>query len=135
MRQCILIVGGEEELDLPEPDIRQGEDGVARITRWYACGDQKNPTNLFDDTGVGMARTLRWPSLFYQCFLYISSVKTWSDKRPYVFVRGTGPAARMAARAAGWAAGDVVQAHDDPGGRLSKTRYLLRDDGSLKLLG
>lgn len=135
MRQCIVIIGCEAERGVAAPDIRQGEEGVARKTQWFACADQKNPSHLLDDTSSVVARAMRWPALFYQCFLYVSSVKTWSGKRPYVFVRGDGPAARLAARAAGWAAGDVVQMHDDPAGRLSKTRYLLRDDGTLKLLG
>ena len=135
MRQCIVIIGGDSERDLPVPDIRQGEDGVARKTRWYACANQKDPSHLFDDTASVVARALRWPGLFYQCFLYISSVKTWSNKRPFVFVRGKGPSARLAARAAAWAAGDVVQMENDAAGQLSGARYLLREDGSLKLLG
>ena len=135
MRQCIAIIGSEAERNATVPDIRQGEEGIARKTQWYACADQKNPSHLLDDTDSAVARALRWPALFYQCFLYISSVKTWSGKRPYVFVRGKGPAARLAARAAGWAAGDVVQTEDDPAGRLPQARYLLRSDGTLKLLG
>ncbi|MEL7186916.1 MAG: hypothetical protein AAFN50_10865 [Pseudomonadota bacterium] len=131
----MVIIGSDAQRGADVPDIRQGEDGIARKTQWYVCANQKDPEHLFDDIDSVLLRALRWPSLFYQCFLYISSVKTWSQKRPYVFVRGKGPAARLAARAAGWAAGDVVQVHDDPAGRLSRTRYQLRDDGSLKLLG
>lgn len=135
MRQCVVIIGSEAQGDLDVPEIRQGEEGAAMQTKWCACLDQESPENLYDDTRSTLMRLLKWPVLTYRCYLFVSNVKTWSNKRPFVFVRGGGPAARLAARAASWAAGDVVQTEDDPAGRLPQTRYLLRKDGSLKLLG
>ena len=134
MRQCVVVVGSQAEMEQQVPEIRQGKEGVARRTVWYACKHQKSPSGLLDDIDNALQRALRWPSLLYQCYLYISSVKTWSGKRPYVFVRGHGPAASLAARAAVWAGGDVVQSHDDTSGRVPQARYLVRDDGSLVML-
>ena len=129
MRQCVVIVGSVAQGEAAVPEMRELNDDVLRQNTWYARHEQSAGI-LLDDVGNVLARTIRAPILLYQCYLYISSVKTWSGKRPLVYVRGKSWSARLAALAAPWAGGDVIQRHDEPGGVMRRARYLLRDDGT-----
>ena len=135
MRHAIIVVGSEEQRGQPVPKLAMLDDESTRTTTWYACTNQDNPKRLLDDVGNVISRIVLVPVLAYRIYLLVQNTKLWSGKRPLILLRGRGLSSRVAAYAGSWGGGDVVKADhsDDP--PLGPTRFLLDDDGNLKIRG
>jgi hypothetical protein len=133
MRHAIVVVGSKEQDAQPVPKLALRDDEPVRTLRWYACTRQADPSRLLDDVGNVFLRILLVPVLAYQFHLLVQNTKLWAGKRPLVLIRGRSLSSRVAAFAARWGGGDIVKADlsDEP--PLSRTRFVLAEDGSLKL--
>ena len=132
MRHAIIVVGSEEQRRQPAPKLAKQDDEAVRMTTWYASLNQDNPTRLLDDTG-GAKRILLMPLLAYRFYVTVQNTKLWSGKRPLILVPGRSLASRVAAYAGTWGGGDVVMAECSAGGSFGPTRFLLDENGNLKL--
>ena len=104
-----------------------------RTITWYASLDQRNPNRLLDDSGNAFTRLLIAPVLAYRFYVMVHNTKLWSGIRPLILVQGRSLASRVAAYAGTWGGGDVVMAGLSNGAPLGPTRFLLDEDGNLKL--
>ena len=135
MRHAIIVGGSEEQRGQPVLKLAMLGDESTRTTTWYACTNQDKPERLLDDVGNVILRIILVPVLAYRIYLLVQNTKLWSGKRPLILLRGRGLSSRVAAHAGSWGGGDVVKADrsDDP--PLGPTRFLLDDDGNLKIRG
>jgi len=115
------------------PNIRLRDNETLRDKTWYACANQADPANLLDDTKSLLVRLIRAPVLAYHFYLLVHNTRLWSGKRPLVLVRGRGLSSRVAAYAGHWGGGDVVLADGENERPPGPTRFVLQDDGRLKL--
>lgn len=132
MRHVIVVVGSEEQRHRPPPKLAKQEEAVRTIT-WYASLHQGNPTRLLDDAGNAFIRMLLVPLLAYRFYVMVHNTKLWSGIRPLILVQGRSLASRVAAYAGTWGGGDVVMSESSDGAPLGPTRFLLDEDGKLKL--
>lgn len=132
MRHAIVVVGSEEQRTEPVPEIKLRDDEAVRMSTWFACLNQDDPSRLLEERGL-LARLALAPILFYKFYVLVQNTKLWAGKRPFVLVRGRGLGCRIAARAASWGGGDVVKADQTDEVPLGPTRFLLAADGSLKM--
>ena len=135
MRHAIIVVGSEEQRGQPAPKLAMLDDEATRTTTWYACTNQDNPERLLDDVRNVILRIVLVPVLAYRIYLLAQNTKLWSGKRPLILLRGRGLSSRIAAYAGSWGGGDVVKVDRDDEPALGPTRFLLDDDGNLKMRG
>jgi hypothetical protein len=133
MRHAIIVVGSEEQRGQQLPKLAMLDDEATRTTTWYACTNQDNPERLLDDVRNVLMRIFLVPVLSYRIYLLAQNTRLWSGKRPLILVRGRSLASRIAAYAGSWGGGDVVKADQGDEAPLGPTRFLLDDDGNLKL--
>ena len=133
MRHVIVVVGSREQLQQAAPRIQPREGESQREMTWFAARDQDAPGRLLDDAGGLVQKLLLAPLLAYNLYQQVHSVKLWSGKRPLVLVRGRSFASRVAAYAASWGGGDIVQPKADDLPPLRSARYLLDPDGNLQM--
>ena len=133
MRHVIHVVGSEAQFRLERPRILPGGKESQHETTWYACADQKNPANFLDDSGSFIVRFLRGLAMGYNFYQHVHGTKLWSGGRPLILVRDRSFSSRVAAYTGTWGGGDVVMPAVDGGKLLGPTRFVLAEDGSLKL--
>ena len=78
-------------------------------------------------------RMLITPILAYQFYVLVHNIRLWSSKRPLILVQDRKLASRVAAYAGTWGGGDVVAASACGAMPLGPTRFLLDENGNLKL--
>ena len=90
---------------------------------------------LLDDERSLLLRILLAPILAYRFYNLVHNTKVWGGKRPLLLVRGRGLTNQIAARAGSWGGGDVVKADlsDEP--PLGPTRFILEENGKLRMRG
>ena len=135
MRHAIIVVGSEAQRGQPAPRLAMLDDESTRTTTWYACTNQDSPKRFLDDVGNVILRSVLVPVLAYRIYLLVQNTKLWSGKRPLIVLRGRGLSSRVAAYAGSWGGGDVVKADSSDYPPLGPTRFLLDDDGNLKIRG
>lgn len=135
MRHAIIVVGSEEQRRQPAPKLAKQDDEAVRMSTWYASLDQDDPSRLLDDSGGVFIRMLLVPVLAYRFYVMVQNTKLWSGKRPLLLLRGRGLSSRIAAYAGTWGGGDVVKVDRNGEPPLGPTRFLLDDDGNLKIRG
>ncbi|HSG97286.1 MAG TPA: hypothetical protein VLA11_04790 [Woeseiaceae bacterium] len=135
MRHAIIVVGSEEQRGHSAPKLAMLDDESTRTTTWYACTNQDKPERLLDDVGNVILRMFLAPVLAYRIYLLVQNTKLWSGKRPLLLLRGRGLSSRIAAYAGTWGGGDVVKVDRNGEPPLGPTRFLLDDDGNLKIRG
>lgn len=133
MRHAIFVVGSQEQRRRAPPEVRLLDDETVRQTTWYACSNQKDPSDLLDDCRSFVLKFLRAPVLAYRFYLLVHNTKLWGGRRPLILIRGRSLSSRIAAYAARWGGGDVVMPSDSGKSLLGPTRYLLLPDGRLEL--
>ena len=133
MRHAIVVVGSKEQKAQPAPELALRDDEPVRTSTWYACTRQDDPSRLLDDIGNIFVRILLAPLLAYRFHLLVQNTKLWAGKRPLVLIRGRSFSSRVAAFAGNWGGGDVVKADLSDEQPLRQTRFVLAEDGSLKL--
>ncbi len=133
MRHVIHVVGSEEQFRLAPPRILPGGKESQHETTWYACADQKNPSKFLDDSGSLIVRFLRGIAMGYNFYQHVHGTKLWSGGRPLILVRDRSFSSRVAAYTGTWGGGDVVMPAVGGEKPLGPTRFLLAEDGSLKL--
>lgn len=135
MRHAILVVGSKAQASLPPPTIVLTDNEVVRISTWYANAKQDSAMRLLDDERSLLLRILLAPILAYRFYNLVHNTKVWGGKRPLLLVRGRGLTNQIAARAGSWGGGDVVKADlsDEP--PLGPTRFILEENGKLRMRG
>ena len=133
MRHAIIVVGSEEQRGQPTPKLAMLDDESTRTTTWYACRNQDDPSRLLDDNRNIFARIFLTPMLAYRFYLLVQNTKLWSGKRPLLVIRGRSLTSRIAAYAGNWGGGDVVMAEGKDEPPLGPTRFLLDDEGNLRM--
>ena len=133
MRHAIVVVGSKDQNAQPVPELVLRDEDPVRTSTWYACTRQDDPSRLLDDIGSVFLRVLLAPVLAYRFYLLVHNTKLWAGKRPLVLVRGRSLSSRVAAFAGKWGGGDVVKADLSDESPLSQTRFVLAEDGTLKL--
>jgi hypothetical protein len=135
MRHVIVVVGSKAQDALPIPEFALTDDEAVRMSIWYANIRQSREVRLLDDEPSLLLRILLFPVLAYQFYVLVHNTKLWGGKRPLLFLRGRGLTSRMAARAGSWGGGDVVKADLNDERPLGSTRFILGDDGKLRMRG
>ncbi len=135
MRHVIVVVGSEEQRRQALPRVRLLDDESVRESTWYACRNQDDPQDLLDDTRSFVLRLVLLPFLAYRFYLLAHNTRLWAGKRPLILIRGRHLSSRIAAYAGSWGGGDVVKADNANEPALGPTRYILKPDGKLELLG
>ena len=133
MRHAIVVVGSDAQREQPLPTLQFGDDERLRCTTWYAGSDQEGGSRLLDDQGSLVTRLLLAPLLAYRFYILVQNTKLWSKSRPFILIRGRSFSSRLAAYAGSWGGGDVVQADAPDVVPLRPVRFLLDEDGSLKM--
>ena len=133
MRHVIVVVGSEEQRSRPAPKLLKQDEESVRTTTWYASLDQKSSAGLLDDRSSVFMRILIAPVLAYRFYVLVHNIRLWSSKRPLILVQDRKLASRVAAYAGTWGGGDVVAASASVTMPLGPTRFLLDENGNLKL--
>ena len=135
MRHAIFFVGSKKQRSWPAPELAMRDEEAVRMTTWYAGLNQSNSSRLLDDLGSAFIRMLLVPVLAYRFFVMVRNTKLWSGQRPLILVQGRSLASRVAAYSGTWGGGDVVMAESSDEVPLRPTRFLLDENGNLKLRG
>ena len=133
MRHVIHVVGSRNQAPETLPRINRGDGENLHETLWYACADQKERTNLLDDTPSFVLRCMRGVGFGYHFYQVVHATKLWSGKRPLILVQGRSFSSRVAAYVGTWAGGDVVMPVVEGIAPLGPTRFMLDADGNLVL--
>jgi hypothetical protein len=133
MRHVIVVVGSEEQLEQAAPKLPKQDDESLRVTTWYASLDQSSTADLLDDRSSAIMRILTAPVLAYRFYVLVHNIRLWSSKRPLILVQDRKLASRVAAYAGTWGGGDVVSPNASATTPLGPTRFLLDENGNLKL--
>lgn len=123
MRQCIFVIGTRAQLVKIAPVLRLAHECGLRHTVWFTGQHHESIDDLVHDFGLqskferpvkrrehsSILSLAVWiPSTVYRCFRYVSSVKTWTGKRPLVIVHGDTLSTWFGAVAGSWGGGDIV---------------------------
>lgn len=135
MRHAIVVVGSKAQDALPLPVLALTDNEAVRMSTWYANLKQRREARLLEDERSLLVRALLAPILTYRFYVLVHNTKLWGGKRPLLLVRGRGLASHITALAGSWGGGDVVKADlsDEP--PLGPTRFILGDDGKLRMRG
>lgn len=135
MRHAIVVVGSKVQRDLPVPELSLRGDEPVKTRKWYANRRQKEDAVLFGDIGSVVVRSVLAPVLAYELYTLVHNTKLWSGSRPLLIICGRDFASRIAAYAGTWGGGDVVWADGEDKRPPGPARFVLQDDGRLRLFG